>query len=131
MALSKWFRKLSGKERLKPAKAIYVLKTDTSNTANILSRARDSVQAEKVTTAVQQIEQISTKEEERNIIRIMLMIDATYPHFENMADLDTLSADWLVEFTKAMKIATEGADQLLKRQEEVSRMLDEIEKRSL
>ena len=135
MALDKWVRKFTRKERIKPTKDMYVLKTDTRNTANILARARDSVQVKKVTTAVHQIEQIWTKEEERNLIKIMLMIDATYPHFEKMADLDVLSEDWLSELIKAMEIATEGADQLLKEQEEVSRkvsrMLDEIEKRSL
>lgn len=38
----------------------------------------------------------------------MLMIDATYPHLEKMADLDISSADWLAELTKAMEIANEG-----------------------
>ena len=133
MALGKWFRKLRGKEQseLSPVpKDMYVLKTDTRNTANILARARDSVQVEKVTTAIQQIEQIWEKEEQRNLVKIMLMIDGTYPHLEKMADLDPLSAGWLAQWTKAMEIANEGAEQLLKEQEEVSRLMDDIEKRT-
>ena len=133
MALGKWFRKLRGKEQseLSPvSKDMYVLKTDTQNTANILTRARDSVQVEKVTTAIQQLEQIWTKEEQRNLVKIMLMIDGTYPHLEKMADLNPLSAGWLAQLVKAMEITNEGAEQVLKVQEELSRLMDEFEKRT-
>lgn len=117
MALRKWFSKLIGKEQTEPTGDMYVLKTDTRNMSNILVRARDSAQVEKVTTAVQQIEQIWTDEDQRNMVKVMLMIDGTYTHLEKMADLDPLSADWLAELTKAMEITNEGAEQLLKEQE--------------
>ncbi len=60
----------------------------------------------------------------------MLMIDGTYTHLEKMADLDPLSADWLAEWIKAMEITNEGTEQLLKEQEEVSRLMDDIETRN-
>jgi len=131
MVLGRWFRKLWSKEHQSPTEDMrVVLKTDTTNTANILARARDSTQVEKVTAAVQQIEQIWANEEQRNLVKTMLMIDATYPHFERMADLRPLSAPWIAEWTKAMEVANEGADKLLNEQKALSRILDEIEKRS-
>ena len=69
MALRKWFQKLWGNERLKPAKDMRVLRTDTTNTANILARARDPEQVEKVTIAIQQIEQVWTEKENRELAK--------------------------------------------------------------
>ncbi len=118
MALRKWFQKLWGNERLKPAKDMRVLRTDTTNTANILARARDPEQVEKVTIAIQQIEQVWTEKENRELAKAMLIFDETYPHLEKMADLEPLSAEWLAEWTKAMEVATKRADELMKEQEE-------------
>ena len=107
MPLRRWLRRPSSKEHLKPPKDTYrVLRTDTTNTANILARARDAEQVEKVTIAAQQIEQIWTGEN-RNLLKAMLMIDATYPHLEKMADLAPMSAEWMSEWSKAMEVASE------------------------
>ena len=131
MAFGKWLRNLWHREHSEAPEQMYALKTDAQDTANILARARDSIQTEKTTTAVRQLEQIwAGDERQQNLVMVMLMIDETYPQLEKMADLDFMTADWLAELTRAMEIAHAGMEQLDRDQKELSRVLDEIESRT-
>ena len=130
MAFGKWFRNLWHREHSEVSDQMYVLNTDTQNTANVLARARDHIQVEKITTAARQLEQIWLGDEQRKLVKVMLTIDTTYPHLERMSDLDFMSADWLAELTRAMEITHGEMEKLDRDQKELSRVLDEIEKRS-
>lgn len=112
MVLGNWIKNLIGRRTAGPSSDAFVLRTDSQNTARILSNATNPDQARKVTIAVQQIEQIWNNDEQRSIIRAMLMINDTYPFLEKMAELEPLSAEWISQWTNAMKIARQGADKL-------------------
>ena len=43
----------------------------------------------------------------------MLMIDAVYPHFIRMAELEPSSAEWISELGEAARAAADGADELV------------------
>ncbi len=45
--------------------------------------------------------------------RAMLMIDAVYPHFIRMAELEPSSAEWISELGEAARAAADGADELV------------------
>ena len=62
-----------------------------------------------------------------HIPRVMIMIEATYPYLERMADLDVYSPDWLAELIAAMQLTakyTGNQDQL---SEEIDRLLRDAE----
>lgn len=60
-----------------------------------------------------------------HIPRIMVMIEATYPHLERMADLEPHSVDWLAELSEALRVTTDSADDLAREKEEVAQVLQD------
>ena len=59
------------------------------------------------------------------IPEIMVMVEATYPHLEHMADLEIFSSDWLAELATVMQLTTGSADGLVSQSEQFKQLLRE------
>lgn len=59
------------------------------------------------------------------IPQVIVMIEATYPHLEHMADLEIFSTDWLAELATVMQLTTGSTDGLAGQSEQFRQLLRE------
>ena len=103
MGLVSWFSTLfRSRDRANDEEEVAV----PFSVGDIMVRASDINQAQKVTRTATQLVNMWKEEKSRDILRVMLMVDETYPYLANMADIEPVSTQWVAELGKAMKQVT-------------------------
>ena len=94
---------------------------------SIIVHCDDEEQVTKVvTTAKYLATHIWTEEDGRSRLSGMLMIDAVYPHFIRMAELEPSSVEWISVLGEAARVAAEGGDKAVRAQGELVEELQKI-----
>ncbi len=60
-----------------------------------------------------------------HIPQVIVMVEATYPHLERMADLEIFGSDWLAELATVMQLTSDSADGLVSQSEQFEQLLRE------
>jgi len=60
-----------------------------------------------------------------HIPQVIVMVEATYPHLEHMADLEIFSSDWLAELATVLQLTADSADDLVSQSEQFKELLRE------
>ena len=102
---------------------------DSQIFSQVIVRAETPEQKTKVMHTAFQLAQLWKDGNQAHVPRVMVMIDATYPHLERMADLEAYGSDWLSELAAAMQVTADSADDLVRQSEEIDRLLrDSLDK---
>lgn len=86
-------------------------------------RAETPEQRVKVMRTACRLAQLWEDGNQAHIPRLMVMIEATYPHLERMADLEVYSSDWLAELATAMQVTANSTDDFARQSEEFDQLL--------
>ena len=96
---------------------------DSSVFNHVISRAISSEQQTKVLRTTYHLSQLWQGSKTSEITEIIVMVDATYPHLERMADLEIFGDNWLAELATVVKITMGSADNLVGQSEQFKQLL--------
>lgn len=100
---------------------------DSQIYSEVMMRIAAPEQQSKVMRAAFQLAQLWQYGDLAHIPRVMVMVEATYPHLERMADLEVYTTDWLSELTAAMQLTAEFTGNHDQLSEEIDRLLHDAE----
>lgn len=91
----------------------------------VMVRAITPEQQTKVLRTTYHLTQLWPGGSSARIPQIIVMIEATYPHLEHMADLEIFSTDWLAELATVMQLTTGSTDGLAGQSKQFRQLLRE------
>jgi len=91
----------------------------------IMERAIPPEQQTKVLRTTYHLTQLWPGGNSARIPELMVMVEATYPHLEHMADLEIFSTNWLAELAIVMQLTTGSAGGLVGQSEQFKQLLRE------
>lgn len=92
---------------------------------SVLARAISPEQQTRVLRTAYHLTQLWNGEKTAHIPRIIVMVEASYPHLERMSDLEIFSDEWLAELAIVIKYTTGSADGLVGQSEQFKQLLRE------
>ena len=92
---------------------------------SIMARAITPDQQTKVLRTAYHLTQLWNSEKTAHIPRIIVMVEAAYPHLERMADLEIFGNEWLAELSIVIRYTTGSADGLIGQSEQFKQLLHE------
>lgn len=96
---------------------------DSQIFSQVMVRAETREQQAKVMRTALQLAQLWKDGDQAHLPRAMVMVEATYPHLERMADLEVYGSDWLSELAAAMQATADSADDLVWQSKETAQLL--------
>jgi len=96
---------------------------DSQIFSQVMVRAKTPEQRTKVAQTAFYLARLWKDGESAHIPQVMVMVEATYPHLEQMANLEPLSSDWLTELATVMQLTADSADDLVRETEEINQLL--------
>jgi hypothetical protein len=94
--------------------------------SEVMIRARDKAEGQKVIRAIAQLQDLWGEDEPR--LWLLARVEATYPHLVAMADAERTSHEWLTALSSALGAAADGVEEVEQEQERFDEILDKIEK---
>lgn len=91
----------------------------------VIVRARDDTQSQKLINALAQLEEHWGDNE---VLWPLARVEATCPHLTKMADAERLSLDWTKALSEALSIAADSVEAIEKEHGGLGRVLDDIQK---
>lgn len=93
--------------------------------SQVMERAITPEQQTRVLRTAYHLNQLWNGGDTENIPRIIVMVEAAYPHLERMADLEIFGTDWLAELAIVMRLTAGSADGLVGQSEQFKELLQE------
>jgi len=91
----------------------------------VMEHAITPEQQTKVLRTTYHLTQLWRGGETAHIPQIIVMVDATYPHLELMADHEIFGTDWLAELAIVMQLTAGSADGLVGQSEQFKQLMRE------
>ena len=98
---------------------------DSKIFSQVTVHAETPEQQTKVLRTTFHLAQLWKDSDSAHIPQVMVMVEATYPHLERMADLEISSSDWLAELATVMQLTADSADDLVRQSKEIDQLLRE------
>jgi hypothetical protein len=96
----------------------------------IMVRAKNDVQKQKLIAAAEQLENVFTSNENRFMVAMMFMVDEAYPFLEKIPEHEPMTVEWHEVFGGVMDALNRKAEGKISVQEEekINRIIDQIQK---
>ena len=91
----------------------------------VMERAITPEQQTKVLRTTYHLTRLWSGGNAAHIPQVVVMVEATYPHLEHMADLEIFSSEWLAELATVMQLTAASADVLVSQSEQFRQLLHE------
>lgn len=89
----------------------------------VMERAISPEQQTKVLRTAYHLSQLWKGGDASHIPQVIVMVEATYPHLERMADLEIFGTDWLAELATVIQLTAGSADSLAGQSEQFKQLL--------
>ena len=92
---------------------------------SIMSLAITQEQQTRVMRTAYHLTQLWNSDKMAHIPRVIVLVEANYPHLERMADLEIFGDEWLAELAIVMQYTSGSADSLAGQSEQFRQLLGE------